>query len=198
MIKIDPQDRILRVAGRKRVIGRAITTISVVVLILGGGIYYWQMSSKYADVYKQLNIQPLPLTAEIQPQIFSRLAQLSREPCYRDAILEFSDALLDAGYPRESATSLLAFSRRCGDTNNDAILTRAYIGFKKISDFSAAMQIADQLVNSDPANAQYRYSRGVTNEQLRNFSGALTDYIATLQLMGTNDIDGSQFYDIAR
>jgi tetratricopeptide (TPR) repeat protein len=60
-------------------------------------------------------------------------------------------------------------------------------------------QIADQLVNSDPANAQYRYSRGVTNEQLWNFSGALTDYIAALQLMGTpNDIDGGQFYDIAR
>jgi hypothetical protein len=172
MIEIDPQDRILRVAERKRPIGRVIAIISVAVLILGAGIYYWQISSNYADVYKQLNIQPLPLTVEMQPQIYSRLAQLSREPCYRDAILKLSDALLDAGYPRESATSLLAFSRRCGDTDNEAILTRAYIGFKKISDFPAALQIADQLVNSDPADAQYRYSRGATNEQLRNFSGA--------------------------
>ncbi len=199
MIEIDPEDRILRVAQRKRPIGRVITIISVLMLILGAGIYYWQISSSYAQVYKQLNIQPLPLTVELQPQINNRLGQLSREPCYRDAILGLSDALLDAGYPRESATSLLAFAGRCGDKDNDAILTRAYIGFKKISDFSAALQIADQLVNSDPADAQYRYYRGATNEQLRNFSGALTDYIAALQLMGTpNDIDGGQFYDIAR
>jgi aspartyl protease family protein len=113
--------------------------------------------------------------------------------------LGLSDALLDAGYPRESATSLLAFAGRCGDKDNNLILTRAYIGFEKVSNFSAALQIADQLVNSDPADEQYRYYRGATNEQLRNFSGALTDYIAALQLMGTPyDIDGSQFYDIAR
>ena len=177
MVKTNFQGRIPRVAADKRPGVKIIAIISVVVLVLGAGIYYWQTSTKYAGVYKQLNIPPLPRAVEVQPQIYSRLDQLSREPCHRDAVLELSDILRDAGYARESATSLLAFSRRCRDTGNDAILTHAYNAFQKISDFSTARQIADQLVNSDPANAQYRYYRGATNEQLSNFSGALADYI---------------------
>jgi hypothetical protein len=49
--------------------------------------------------YKQLGIQPLPLTVKRQNQIQSRLAQLSREACYTDAIVGLGRALLDAGYP---------------------------------------------------------------------------------------------------
>ncbi len=199
MIEIDPQDRLLHLVERKRPIGTAITIILILSAILGAGIFYWRISSNYTAVYKQLSIPPLPLTLELQPRFYNRLGQLSREPCYQDAIIGLSDALLDSGYPRESATSLLTFAKRCGDTENDAILTRAYIAFKKVGDFSAALQIADQLVNSDPADAQYRYSRGATYEQLRAFSKALTDYIAALQLMGTPyEIAGSQFYDKSR
>jgi tetratricopeptide (TPR) repeat protein len=114
-------------------------------------------------------------------------------------VIRSATTALGGGYPRESATSLLAFAQRCGDAQNEALLERAYIGLKKVSDFSAALKIADQLVNSDPADAQYRYSRGATYEQLNSYSKALADYIAALQLMGTpSDIAGSQFYDISR
>jgi predicted aspartyl protease len=199
MIEIDPQDRPLHLAERKRPIRTAITTVLILAVILGAGIFYWQISSSYKDVYKQLNITPLPFTLQLQPRFYNRLDQLSREPCYQDAIIGLSDDLLDSGYPRESARSLLAFARRCGDTDSKTILTRAYIAFKKLGDLSAALQIADQLVNSDPADAQYRYSRGAAYEQLSAFSKVLTDYIAALQLLGTPyKIAGSQFYDISR
>lgn len=179
MIEIDPQDRLLRPTERRRSVSVALIIILLFIVAVGVGIFYWQKAS-YTEVYKQLNITALPLTVELQPGIYNRLGQLSREPCYRDAIIGLSDALLDAGYPRESANSVLAFVKRCGGTDNVSILTRAYIGFKKVSDYSAAIQIADQLVNYDPADPQYRYDRGATYEQLKNYSAALADYIAAL------------------
>ena len=199
MIEIDPKDRLLHLAERKRPVGIVIATIWFLVVIFGAGAFYWRMSSNYTEVFKQLNIPPLPPTVVLRPPVYNRLDQLSREPCYQDAIVELSDALLDLGYPRESATSLLAFARRCGVTNNEELLTHAYSSFKKVGDLAAALEIANQLVDADPADASYRYSRGATYEQLGIFSKALTDYIAALQLLGTPyDIVGSQFYDISR
>ncbi len=199
MIKISPQDRPLHFGERRRPTGTVIALILILAFITVVSFFYWQISASYTEVYRRLEISQLPLTLVIQPQFYNRLNQLSREPCYREAILGLSDALLQSGYPRESATSLLTFAKRCGDKENDEILTRAYIAFKKISDFSAALSIAEQLVKSDPANPQFRYYRGLTHEQLGAFSDALTDYIAVLQLLGTpNSIAGSQFYDVSR
>jgi tetratricopeptide (TPR) repeat protein len=184
MIKLDPKDRPLHLAERNRPVGMVIAMILVLVVALGASIFYWQMSSKYTDrtssnyngVLKQLNILPLPPTVVLQPRVYNRLDQLSRKPCYQDAIVELSDALLDAGYPRESATSLLAFARRCGTTNNEELLTRAYSSLKKVGDFAVALQIADQLVDADPADASYRYSRGATYEQLGVHSKSLSGH----------------------
>src|SRR5579884_939063 len=199
MIKISTQDRPLHFGERRRPTGTVIALILILAFITVVSFFYWQISASYTEVYRRLEISQLPLTLVIQPQFYNRLNQLSREPCYREAILGLSDALLQSGYPRESATSLLTFAKRCGDKENDEILTRAYIAFTKISHFSAALSIAEQLVKSDPANPQFRYYRGLTHEQLGAFSDALTDYIAVLQLLGTpNSIAGSQFYDVSR
>src|ERR1039458_2041064 len=147
MIEIDPQDRLQNFTERKRPVGTVIIIILAGIAILGAGLYYWVfVSQKFADVYTQLNLAPLPITVELRPEFYNRLDQLKREPCYREAIIGLADSLLDSGYPRESATSLLAFAQRCGDAQNEALLERAYIGLKKVSDFSAALKIADQLV----------------------------------------------------
>jgi hypothetical protein len=73
-----------------------------------------QVRSDLEETYKQLGIQPLPFTVERQGQIQRRLAQLSREACYTDAIVGLGRALLDAGYPREAAVSSRSFVKRCG------------------------------------------------------------------------------------
>ena len=201
MIEIDPEDRLLHSTAHKRPIATLITVAVVAIAIVGAGLFYWMsVSQKFSDVYKQLNIAPLPITLELRPEFYSRLEQLKREPCYREAAFALSDSLLDAGYPRESATSILAFSERCGSALNDSILERAYIAFNEVSDFPAALKIADRLVNSDPANAKYRYSRGATYEKLNNYSNALTDYIAALQLARTSRSGGpgNVYYDISR
>src|SRR4051812_47093703 len=77
------------------------------------GLLYWYVAPQKPDVeaqkrdfeavYIQLGIQPLPPAIEAISQIKTRLEQLSREACYGDAVIGLAEALLDAGYPRESA-----------------------------------------------------------------------------------------------
>ena len=64
--------------------------VITIVLAVGGGAFYWYRTSKGSDfetVYIELGIQPLPSNVERQERIQSRLAQLGREPCYRDAVV---------------------------------------------------------------------------------------------------------------
>jgi len=90
-------------------------------LVLGGGFGYWYYASQklndiakdasrqipsnfktsapeFEAVYAQLGIQPLPSTVERQQRVQARLSQLSREPCYRDAVVDLGrvDKIIDA------------------------------------------------------------------------------------------------------
>ena len=122
-----------------------------IVLAVGGGALYWHHTSsappsaprrrrahtskgsEFERVYSQLGIQPLPSNVERQQQVQSRLAQLSREACYTDAIVGLGRALLDAGYPREAATSLRTFVKRCGSASE--VLPLAYSAFEQSTTF---------------------------------------------------------------
>ena len=94
--------------------------------------------SEFERVYSQLGIQPLPSNVERKQRVQIRLAELSREACYTDAIVGLGRALLDAGYPREAATSLHTFVKRCGSASE--VLPHAYSAFEQINDFSAALE----------------------------------------------------------
>jgi Flp pilus assembly protein TadD len=118
--------------------------------------------------YKQLGIQPLPLTVERQNQIQSRLAQLSREACYTNAIVGLGRALLDAGYPREAAISSRRFVKRRGSAVE--VLPLAYTALQRINDYSGALEVADELINALPANATFRYWRALAYNRTGQFS----------------------------
>jgi clan AA aspartic protease (TIGR02281 family) len=197
MIELDPRDRLPYPNRRKFPV---FTMIGAIAVLGGSGFFYWQyvaQRSNHIEIYRQLGISSLPATVELLPQVQSRLDQLSREPCYRAAIYDLADALLEAGYPREADTSLLSFAKRCGQS--DEILVRRYTALVQASDFSAALRVADDLVKSDPADARVRYWRGNVHEKLKNFTLALTDYINTVQLLGDPDtVSANHFYDISR
>jgi len=203
MIELDPQDRLQRF-DESRFSSLTKITVGVwailIVALFGGGFLYWYHLSQgpnYAHVYANLGIAPLPPTVELQPQVQNRLDQLSREPCYRAAIYGLADALLEAGYPRETDTSLISFAKRCGESSE--ILVRRYKALFRASDFAGALRVADDLVKSDPADAQVRYWRGNVYEELKDFARALTDYVNTVQLMGDPvTISVNHFYDISR
>ena len=176
-----------------------VTLLAVsIVLAVGGGALYWHHTSKreaerplapppvshvrseFENVYNQLGIQPLPPNLERQQPVQSRLAQLSREPCYTDAIVGLGRALLDAGYPREAATSLRTFVKRCGSASE--VLPHAYYGLERINDFSAALEVANELVDALPANGTARYWRALAYDRTGQFSLAMLDYMNTIQL----------------
>jgi clan AA aspartic protease (TIGR02281 family) len=199
MIVLDPRDRISDVERRTSPILLAAVTLVFLLLLGIGGFLYWQYAapkSNYNEVYSQLGISPL-LTLERNPEFQVLLEQLGREPCYRGAITGLADAMLDAGYPRETDKSLSAFAKRCGAS--DEISVRRYSALYQASDFSTALQVANELVQSDPADAQVRYWRGNAHEKLKHFTEALADYINAVQLLGNpSSVEGTNFYDISR
>jgi aspartyl protease family protein len=173
--------------------------IALIVIFAVGGFGYWYfwIRHDFSSTYARLGIAPLPVNVELETEISERLEQLGREPCYKDGMLGFADALVAAGYPREADTGLLSFAKRCGDS--DAILLRRHQALLKASDFTNALGIANDLVASDPVKATYRYARAQTYEQLKDFESALHDYIVSVQLLGTpSRVAGFHFYDIAR
>jgi tetratricopeptide (TPR) repeat protein len=90
---------------------------------------------------------------------------------------------MQAGYPRDADTGLLNFAKRCGDS--ETIQVRRHQALMKASDFTNALDVANNLIASDPIRAVYRYKRGQTYEELKDFEHALGDYLVSLQLSGT-------------
>jgi tetratricopeptide (TPR) repeat protein len=206
MIELNHQDRMLLTDDDTGFPLFKIVAAVVVIFALVGGLSYWYFAPQSApqppifnDVYSRLGIAPLPPSVERQPEFQKRLSQLRREPCYVDAILGLSDELFHADYPCESATSVQTFAKRCDNLANVSILYYAYRGLTQVSDFSGALPIVNQMVEADPAVAQYRVWRGATYEKLKNYSSALSDYIAGLQLLGNpRRVPAQQFYYISQ
>jgi predicted aspartyl protease len=148
-------------------------------------------------VYKKLGISPLPKSIETLPQIQKRLEQLNREACYRDAIVDFAEGLIDVGYPREAAISLRSFVKRCKDSED--LLWIGYSALESISDYQGALELADHLVKTYPANGAFRYARARAYDHLDNFSLSLTDYLNTIQLAGDPArLSGDVFFNTSR
>jgi tetratricopeptide (TPR) repeat protein len=202
-------------------------TFSVAVLVVtilivsAGGALFWYYTSRESDfshakdaprespskpttsrsdfeaTYNQLGIQPLPSTIEGQQRISSRLAQLNREPCYTDAIIGLGRALLDAGYPREAASSLRSFVKHCGRAPE--VLPLAFTALDRINDFSGALEVANELVEAVPANGSFRYWRALAYDRTGKFSQAMVDYMNAIQLAGDSKrVPGDVFYKWAQ
>lgn len=198
MIQLDPRDRPSFERTRKTPF---LAVMIMTAIVVGcGAFYYWYVfidTSNYSEVYRQLGIPKMPSTLGLQSDVRTQLDQLSHEPCYRAAIVGLADAMLNAGYPRDANTSVLNFAKRCGES--DELLVRRYRALFMASDFSGAAQIAEVLVQSNPADPQIRYWRGSAYEELRDFPRALIDYINSIQLLGDPEtVSVNNFYDVSR
>jgi hypothetical protein len=174
--------------------------VTAAVTVFGIAILYWYFAPHKRDfgaVYVELGISSLPTQLERLPQIETRLDQLSREPCYGDAVIGLARGLLDQGYPRESATSLRSFAKRCG--NPERILPLAYEGLERIGDFVGALDVANELVEASPANGSFRYWRAITYDKMGDFPHAVTDYLSRIQLVGDQkSLLPDVFYKLSR
>jgi clan AA aspartic protease (TIGR02281 family) len=171
----------------------------LVVLGLGGGAAYWYLdlqNGRFGQVYTQLGIEPLPILVEWRPSVQTELDRLRREPCYRDAVVKLANDLLDAGYPREAATGLMSFAKRCGGARQ--VLPTAYEALQRIGDFQGSLEIAKQLVEIAPENGTFRYWRADAYDQLGDVADALTDYMNSIELVGNlRNVVRDAFYKLA-
>jgi tetratricopeptide (TPR) repeat protein len=177
-----------------------LVSIIVVLLAIGIGFFYWYQKTQqpeFSDLYKTLAIEPLPASIESASNIKTRLEQLNREPCYREAAVGLGRALLDLGYPREAAISLRSFVRHCGSARE--VLPWAHEGLVRVSDYSGALEVASELVAAAPENGNYRYWRAIAYHKLGNFTEAIPDYINSIQLVPeTKTVRGNVFYGLSR
>lgn len=152
--------------------------------------------SRFKSVYDTFEISALPASFERTKNATRLLDQLQREPCDREAIVPLAALMDDAGYPRESAKSVMKFGERCGQSAQ--LYERAYFALSRVSDFSGALDVSQAMVRSDPANGRYRVLRGTANEHLKNFEAALSDYLSTLQLFtNLSRVAPSEFYRVS-
>ena len=148
-------------------------------------------------MYTKLGVVPLPQAVEHLPQVQFRLDQLHREPCFKDAITGLADALLKAGYPRESASALINFVKHC--PSSEYLLAEAYDPLLRIGDLQGALHVADELVKSYPINSQFRYWRGRVRDQQSDYANALNDYVNAVQLDAEPArLVGDVFYNMSR
>jgi len=174
--------------------------IIAVIVAAGVGAYYFysQISgNQYQSVFEQLDASSLPSSFERHPEAQRRLDQLKRESCDSDAILPLAKLMTDAGYPRESAKSLIKFGERCGSSVE--FLEPAYDALVRLGDFKGAVGVTSEMIKLDQANPKYRFLRGQSYEALKNYKAALSDYVSTLQLFrDLSRVSLSHFYQISR
>jgi clan AA aspartic protease (TIGR02281 family) len=191
-----------RVAG-SYVEERSVLPIIAVAIALAAAVgfagYYFyataEMLNPYKKTYEKLGID-LPRSFERFEGASRYLDQVTREPCDNVAFTALAKLMETAGYPRESAKSLEAYNRSC--TFSEEMLQSAYAAYTRIGDHRAALNVADELVKSDPASYDYRFMRGSAHENAHNYKAALADYISTLDLFpDLSDVAGSQFYQVS-
>lgn len=109
------------------------------------------------------------------------LSQLGRDACNRDAMNTLGVRLERTGYRREAANALTQFVDRCG--RMDGFLSAAANDLMAVSDYHAAVGVADRLVQTDGINPQYYFLRGQAREGAHDYESALADYMQTIALV---------------
>ncbi|WGS54083.1 retroviral-like aspartic protease family protein [Paraburkholderia sp. D15] len=120
------------------------------------------------------------------------LTQLSRESCNRDAMDVLAVQLGRMGYRREAANALTQFVDQCGRV--DGFLNAAADDLIAVSDYRAAMAVADRLVQLDAINPQFYFMRGRAREGAQDYENALADYMQALALVpDLSQVNGDLF-----
>jgi Flp pilus assembly protein TadD len=105
--------------------------------------------------------------------------------------------VLAAGYPREAATSMRRFMRRCGSVPE--VLPLAFTGLERTNDFFGALEVANERVETVPASGSFRYWRALAYDRTGKSSQAIVDYMNAIQLFGDpKTVPGHVFYEWAQ
>jgi clan AA aspartic protease (TIGR02281 family) len=164
---------------RRRCIGAALLLVAAAADRASAGYLDENPDEVFAGVYTRLGVT-LPMRMARDPYVWLRLEELKREPCDQKSVNDLSQFLEKQGYRREAAESTYNFVRNC-KAPIEALHWSVDI-FLKLSDYSKAIEVADEFVRRAPANHNARYLRGAALEGLGDFKRALIDYADAIEL----------------
>lgn len=111
-----------------------------------------------------------------------RLAELQREPCDKDAIAALGKALQDSGFRREAANAFIAFSDTCKE-HVPSLRAAANI-LLRLSDYTAATQVATDIIKLEPHQDNGYFLRALAFEGNGFHQRAIEDYTTAIELFG--------------
>lgn len=111
----------------------------------------------------------------------SILSDLAREPCDQVAIKTLGDALRAQNFRREAANAYVNFSKSCPNSVF-ALRSAANIFSNEISDYAAAIPIADEIIKSEPHLGNGYYIRGLAYFRANRLPEAIDDFTSSIEL----------------
>lgn len=136
----------------------------------------------FSGVYERLGA--LPVAAARDPYVWLRLQELKREPCDQKSIGDLALALDKLGYRREAASGLYRFVKDCGAPVT--ALQQSVNIYLKLTDYPAAVEVADEFIRRAPTSHDAHYLRGVALEGAGDLPRALVDYSDAIELFGSD------------
>jgi tetratricopeptide (TPR) repeat protein len=136
----------------------------------------------FSGVYQRLGA--LPVSAARDPAVWLRLEELKREPCDQKSVSDLALLLDKLGYRREAADALDRFVRNCGAPLY--ALNQSASIYLKLTDYTKAVEVADEYVRRAPSDSNARYLRAVALDGTGDFQRALADYSDAIELYGAD------------
>jgi clan AA aspartic protease (TIGR02281 family) len=161
----------------------------------GGGAGRGDVDDLFATM-ERLGIS-LPMSVAGRDPIRRHLAELSRERCDQQAIVDLGTALDNAGYRREAAGAHVGFSATCG--GHAPSLRTAVNILLKLSDSASAVKVATDLIKLEPYSDNGYFLRAVAYERGGSYQRAIDDYVTAIELFGNKDrISSASYFAMAR
>ena len=185
------------------------TYLSVLIMIgaLGGGLWILysrkfvnHLCKNYPDTYKALGNPPMELKRYYTPNEISAMLSLTGyiiSAGYRNLhdrnfirfserlrTLFFVDGLLVVAIFVLFFLSFNNQNQREQISGKAAASSPVQLAYKKYQshDYQESLRILNELIDNEPDNSDAYYYRGFTNEALRNYPDALTDFIKVTKL----------------
>jgi aspartyl protease family protein len=162
---------------------RAVTYAAIGVLVVGGAgaglVLAPRRQSASASGASDFAKSMLG-TGAPESQTDAMEAQLAKEPCDRQQMLAFDEALMRAGNNRAVIDRTEAFWKKCGSMPRLRWLT--YEAHKRLSELDKAIADASILIEDKPHDKDFWWWRGIAYEETGQLEKAAADYEQSLAI----------------
>ena len=154
------------------------------IAIAGSAGYFGYQSIQQHDEqpFKKLKLSVGDFDQQQTKKLTPILREYAADYCEPQSKMSLLRRLQAAGFLQLAADLAVAHYDTCA--KNFSFLEIGSFYYKELGAYSKALNIRNRLVDSDPANPNYRFGRGKVYEGMERYDKALVDYISALDLLG--------------